>query len=223
MVNPDPAQVFFSHASSYRSSRLQSPINNNRSGKYSPSPFFLQQYSRKRSSNILPPLSVGEQRSRRSRVRTVPSSRAGSSKQTKLELEPVLGKRSRSASEEPLTSLSSLASPRVSQAHARTSPGLAASSSPPLEIRGTESLLQFTPASEDTPLYTQSHGHAHRSHAPSRHFGPRRLAKVETIRVLRARSALLLPLPSPAIPALSPSISCQPLVLKSEDRKKKRR
>ena len=35
-------------------------------------------------------------RSRRSRVRTVPSSRAGSSKQTKLELEPVLGKRSRS-------------------------------------------------------------------------------------------------------------------------------
>lgn len=39
--------INFSFLSSYRSNRLQSPINNNRSGKYSPSPFFLQ-YSRKR-------------------------------------------------------------------------------------------------------------------------------------------------------------------------------
>ena len=39
--------INFSFLFSYRSNRLQSPINNNRSGKYSPSPFFLQ-YSRKR-------------------------------------------------------------------------------------------------------------------------------------------------------------------------------
>jgi len=213
MVNPDPAQVFFSLASSYRSNRLQSPINNNKNGKYSPSPFFLQ-YSRKRSSNILPPLSLGEQRARRSRVRTVPNSRANSSKQSKLELEPVLGKRSRSASEEALTSL---ASSRVSHAP-RGSPGPATSS--PLEIRGTESLLQFT-SPEDTPGPVYTSGHS--PHGHTRHSGPRRLAKVETIRVLRARSALLLPLPSPAMPSLPPSLSCQPLVLKSEDRKKKRR
>jgi len=221
MVNPDPAQVFCSLASSYRSSRLQSPINNNRSGKYSPSPFFLQ-YSRKRSSNILPPLSLGEQRARRSRVRTVPNSRANSSKQSKLELEPVLGKRSRSASEEPFTSLTSS---RVSHAP-RGSPGPVTTSPAPLEIRGTESLSLFTSSPDDGPgpVYTQAPHtpHGHHGHAP-RPSGPRRLAKVETIRVLRARSALLLPLPSPAIPSLPPSLSCQPLVLKSEDRKKKRR
>ena len=152
-------------------------------------------------------------------MRTVPNSRANSSKQSKLELEPVLGKRSRSASEEPLTSL---ASSRVSHAP-RGSP---VTSSSPLEIRGAESLLQFTsPEDSPGPVYTQAHSgpHSpHHGHAP-RHSGPRRLAKVETIRVLRARSALLLPLPSPAMPSLPPSLSCQPLVLKSEDRKKKRR
>jgi len=148
----------------------------------------------------------------------VPNSRANSSKQSKLELEPVLGKRSRSASEEALTSLTSLASSRVSHAP-RGSPGPATSS--PLEIRGTESLLQFT-SPEDTPGPVYTSGHSPHGHAP-RHSGPRRLAKVETIRVLRARSALLLPLPSPAMPSLPPSLSCQPLVLKSEDRKKKRR
>jgi len=143
-------------------------------------------------------------------VRTVPNSRANSSKQSKLELEPVLGKRSRSASEEALTSL---ASSRVSHAP-RGTPS-------PLEIRGTESLLQFT-SPEDTPGPVYTSAHSPHGHAP-RHSGPRRLAKVETIRVLRARSALLLPLPSPAMPSLPPSLSCQPLVLKSEDRKKKRR
>lgn len=148
-------------------------------------------------------------------MRTVPNSRANSSKQSKLELEPVLGKRSRSASEEALTSL---ASSRVSHAP-RGTPGPVTPS--PLEIRGTESLLQFT-SPEDTPGPVYTSAHSPHGHAP-RHSGPRRLAKVETIRVLRARSALLLPLPSPAMPSLPPSLSCQPLVLKSEDRKKKRR
>ena len=64
-------------------------------------------------------------RARRSRVRTVPNSRANSSKQSKLELEPVLGKRSRSASEEPF-SMSSEMSPRScvksSRPTARASP-----------------------------------------------------------------------------------------------------
>ena len=40
----------------------------------------------------------------------------------------------------------------------------------------------------------QEDGHHHHHH-PSR---PRRLTKVETVRVLRARSALLLPLPAPS-------------------------
>ena len=62
--------------------------------------------------------------------------------------------------------------------------------------------------------------------------------QVETVRVLRARSALLLPLPPPPLPPhptlaggysshpslpSHPSLSSTPMVLKSEDRKKKRR
>ena len=139
-------------------------------------------------------------------MRTVPSSRANSSKFSRLELEPVLGKRSRSASEEPL-SLS------ISSHHQVSS-----SPQPNLEVRGTESLLQFQNSEDVLPLYTTANSSA-ASHAGR----PRRLAKVETIRVLRARSALLLPLPSPHIPSLPASMSVQPLVLKSEDRKKKRR
>jgi len=191
MVAPDPTHFIFSHASSYRTSRLPSPTNNNKSGKSSP---FLLQYSRKRSSNLLPPLGQGDhQRARRSRVRTVPSSRTSSSKLSRLEVEPVLGKRSRSASEE-------------------------VASQPSLEVRGTESLLQFQSSEDVMPLYTS----ANTSATP--YMGrPRRLAKVETIRVLRARSALLLPLSSPSIPSLPSSMSVQPLLLKSEDRKKKRR
>jgi len=90
-----------------------------------------------------------------------------------------------------------------------------------LEIRGSESQIHRE-ASE--PYSSPSH-HSNR---------PRRLTKVETVRVLRARSALLLPLPPPPLPphpslaggypSLShPSLSSTPLVLKSEDRKKKRR
>lgn len=137
-------------------------------------------------------------------MRTVPSSRANSSKFSRLELEPVLGKRSRSASEEPL-SLS-------------ISGQVSSSPQPNLEVRGTESLLQFQNSEDVLPLYTSAN-----SSANTQAGRPRRLAKVETIRVLRARSALLLPLPSPHIPSLPASMSVQPLVLKSEDRKKKRR
>ena len=140
-------------------------------------------------------------------MRTVPSSRANSSKFSRLELEPVVGKRSRSASEEPL-SLS------ISSSHHQVSSSPQAG----LEVRGTESLLQFQPSEDVMPLYTTAN-----SSTASQTGRPRRLAKVETIRVLRARSALLLPLPSPHIPSLPASMSVQPLVLKSEDRKKKRR
>ena len=136
---------------------------------------------------------MGIFRTRRSRVRTVPNSRAHSSKFTRLEVEPVLGKRSRSTSEE-------------------------VTGQPSLEVRGTESLLQFQSSEDVVPHYTTANT------ANTSYTGrPRRLAKVETIRVLRARSALLLPLSSPTIPALPSSMSVQPLVLKSEDRKKKRR
>ena len=126
----------------------------------------------------------------------MPSSRTNSSKFSRLEVEPVLGKRSRSASEE------------VSQV----------SSQPNLEVRGTESLLQFQNSEDVMPLYTSVN-----TSATSYTGRPRRLAKVETIRVLRARSALLLPLSSPSMASLPSSMSVQPLLLKSEDRKKKRR
>ena len=126
-------------------------------------------------------------------MRTVPSSRTSSSKLSRLEVEPVLGKRSRSASEE-------------------------VSAQPSLEVRGTESLLQFHSNDDVLPLYTTAN-----TNSTSFTARPRRLAKVETIRVLRARSALLLPLSSPTMPSLPSSMSVQPLVVKSEDRKKKRR
>lgn len=195
MVNPDPHHVLFSQPPSYRTSRLPSTTNNNKTAKSSP---FLLQYSRKslfsRSSNTLPPLAPGQTRSRRGRVRTVPSSRANSSKLSRLELEPVLGKRSRSASEEPnYTQVS----------HSPTNHAL--------EIRGSETGLQ-------SPTKEENHHHHHHHHSR-----PRRLTKVETVRVLRARSALLLPLPSPSIPSHPPAMQVQPLVLKSEERKKKRR
>jgi len=197
LVSPDPQHFLFSPTSSYRTSRLPSATNNNKTAK---SPPFLLQYSRKslfsRTSNTLPPLAPGQTRSRRGRVRTVPSSRANSSKLSRLELEPVLGKRSRSASEEP--------NYNHNQVSHHPSPNHG------LEIRGSETLLQ-SPSKEE--------GQHHHHHHPSR---PRRLTKVETVRVLRARSALLLPLPSPSIPT-HPSMQVQPLVLKSEERKKKRR
>ena len=161
-------------------------------------------------------------RTRRCRVRTVPSSRANSSKHSKLDMEPVLGKRSRSASEEPFSSVS-MSSNHLN--HVTTTNSTASGhNNNSLEIRGTESLLQFTSAEDNPPLYSSAL--SHHAHQPTHITRPRRLAKVETIRVLRARSALLLPLPSPGIPPISSipsSLSCQPLVLKSEDRKKKRR
>jgi len=193
LVSPDPQHFLFSPTSSYRTSRLPSATNNNKTAKSSP---FLLQYSRKslfsRSSTTLPPLGPGQTRSRRGRVRTVPSSRANSSKLSRIELEPVLGKRSRSASEEP----------NYSQVSHNPNHGL--------EIRGSETMLQ-SPSKEDT-----QHHHHH-------HSRPRRLTKVETVRVLRARSALLLPLPAPTLPTHPPAMQVQPLVLKSEERKKKRR
>ena len=64
-------------------------------------------------------------------MRTVPSSRANSSKLSRLELEPVLGKRSRSASEEP----------NYTQVSNNPSPNHTGNLSA-LEIRGSETLLQ---------------------------------------------------------------------------------
>jgi len=199
LVSPDPAHLIFSPSASYRTSRLPSATNNNKTVKPPP---YLVQYSRKRPSNALPPLGPGSPRSRRGRVRTVPSSRANSSKQSRVDPSESSGqsKRSRSASEEPWDS------------------STAASG---LEIRGSESQIHR----EAEPSYSSPSHHSNR---------PRRLTKVETVRVLRARSALLLPLPPPPLPphpslaggypSLShPSLSSTPLVLKSEDRKKKRR
>jgi len=211
LVSPDPAtHLLFSPNASYRTSRLPSATNNNKTVKPPP---YLVQYSRKRASNTLPPLGPGSPRSRRGRVRTVPSSRANSSKQSRVDPSESSGgqsKRSRSASEEPWDSSST------------------AAVSGQLEIRGSESQIHR----EAEPYSSPSH---HSNSSPSHHSNrPRRLTKVETVRVLRARSALLLPLPPPPLPphpslaggypSLShPSLSSTPLVLKSEDRKKKRR
>jgi len=112
-------------------------------------------------------------------VRTVPSSRANSSKQSRVDPSETSGgqsKRSRSASEEPWDS------------------STAATASGQLEIRGSESQIHR----EVEPYSSPSHLHSNSS--PSHHSNrPRRLTKVETVRVLRARSALLLPLPPPPL------------------------
>ena len=122
-------------------------------------------------------------RPRRSRVRTVPNSRANSSKHSKLDQEPVLGKRSRSASEEPF-SLSGNHVSLLPDTYRHNGNG----NNNGLEVRGTESLSLFAPLEDNATVYTSSHVSSHVSK-------PRRLAKVETIRVLRARSALLMPAP----------------------------
>lgn len=211
MVSPDPAHLLFSPTASYRTSRLPSATNNNKTVKPPP---YLVQYSRKRPSNTLPPLGPGSPRSRRGRVRTVPSSRTNSSKLSRVDpSESGSGqqqsKRSRSASEEPWDSSTATSGLEIRSGDQTG-----------LEIRGSESQIHR----EAEPYSSPSH-HSNR---------PRRLTKVETVRVLRARSALLLPLPPPPLPphpslaggypSLShPSLSSTPLVLKSEDRKKKRR
>jgi len=204
MVNPDPGPILFSPSVSYHTSRLPINVNNN---KITKSPPYILQYSRKRSSNNLPPIGPNSPRSRLGRVRTVPSSRANSSKQQREGEQTGQIKRSRSASEEPW---------QQQNDHASSTIHLGGSN---LEIRGNESQIH-----RDS-LTSQQNASASR---------PRRLTKVETIRVLRARSALLLPLPPPALPPhpsftagsfpSHPSpLTSQPLLLKSEERKKKRR
>ena len=97
-------------------------------------------------------------RSRRGRVRTVPSSRANSSKQSRVDPSETSGgqsKRSRSASEEPWDS------------------STAATVSGQLEIRGSESQIHR----EAEPYSSPSHLHSNSS--PSHHSNrPRRLTKV---------------------------------------------
>jgi hypothetical protein len=131
LVSPDPDHTLFSHPASYRTSRLPSASNNNKTVKPPP---YLVQYSRKRPSHTLPPLGPGSPRSRRGRVRTVPTSRANSSKQRFEQETGLQSKRSRSASEEPWES-------------SLTTAGL--------EIRGSESQIH---RGEQEP-YSPSHHH----------------------------------------------------------------
>lgn len=190
MVAPsDQNHFIFSPSLSYRTTHLPSPSNNNKTvsrsshhhqSLHSPKPTaphhssanspLIMSYSRKRSnpSPTLPPLQ--KQTSPRTRKgRTVPSSRANSSKVSRLELKH--GKRSRSASEDPAFDLTSK------------------------ELANAGRAQQIT----------------------------------QTVRVLRARSALLLPAPSPQLnlPMPAPnhhpaSLQVQPLILKSEERRKRR-
>jgi hypothetical protein len=160
----------------------------------------------------LPPLDHrGYVRPRRGgRIRTVPTSRVSSSKLSRLE--PVSGKRSRSANNkagqivEPISDKQVLGSDWLTRLDPL--PGKrsrSASEEPELKL-----LVERSP--EPTSKGKVVEGDK---------IGRRRLSKVETVRVLRARSALMLPLPSPP---LVPHF--HPLVLKSdgtEERKKKRR
>lgn len=210
----DHQHLFFSPlSSSFRTSRLPSPNNNNKivsphHTQDRPPNYLLHHYSRKRANSTLPPLGPGSPRSRKGRVtRTVPSSRAGSSKLSRLEVDGaggMIGKRSRSASEEAYNHLSS----KIVQP---TSNSLLQHSSSSNQLRSVSNPLIST----------------HQPTSPT-HSRPRRLTKVETVRVLRARSALLLPLTTPTLnphhPLQSPQhLPLQQLLVSSEERKKKRR
>jgi len=170
MVAPDQNHFIFSPSLSYRTTHLPSASNNNKmvKGSSSPSSNLLLAFSRKslfsRTNPSLPPLEA-QNTPRTRHGRTVPSSRANSSKISRLENKS--SKRSRSASEDP-------ASAQKSQ-----------------DMRTAGRAQQIT----------------------------------QTVRVLRARSALLLPTPTIQAPNLHPlhhPPTLQPLVLKSEERKKRR-
>lgn len=215
----DHQHIFFSPlSSSFRTSRLPSPTNNNKivSPHHThdrPPNYLLHHYSRKRANSTLPPLGPGSPRSRKGRVtRTVPSSRAGSSKLSRLEVEGaggMIGKRSRSASEEAYNHLSS----KIIQP---TSNSILQHSTNSNQLRSVSNPLISSTTTTQSPT------------SPIHHNRPRRLTKVETVRVLRARSALLLPLNAPTLnphhPLQSPQhLPLQQLLVSSEERKKKRR
>jgi len=186
-------------------------------------------FSRKRSgtSLTLPPLDHrGYVRPRRGgRVRTVPTSRVSSSKLSRFE--PVPGKRSRSASG------------KAGQGQAIHVQNLAMADDSN-QVQGNDWFSRLDASfggkrsrsasqEPDMALLTNREEAANiKQKTDLEKIGRRRLSKVETVRVLRARSALLLPLPAP--PPIPLPTHYQPIVLKSdtnisrtEERKKKRR
>jgi len=163
--SPDHNHLIFSPSISYRTTHLPSPSNNNkvvRSTNNNNSTPVLINNSRKRTSPSLPPLDKPYTPRARNGA-TVPSSRSGSSKISRIELKS--SKRSRSATEDIVA------------------------------------------------LDSKDHGIV----------GGRAQQITQTVRVLRARSALLLPSPQLNLaPPTSQPLQIHPLILKSEDRKKRR-
>jgi len=173
--SPDHNHLIFSPSISYRTTHLPSPSNNNkvvRTTNNNNSTPVLINNSRKSCSSVtqyhsrtspsLPPLDKPPYTPRARNGNTVPSSRSGSSKISRIELKS--SKRSRSAT-------------------------------------------------EDNDLESKDHGVV----------GGRAQQITQTVRVLRARSALLLPSPQLNLaPPTSQPLQIHPLILKSEDRKKRR-
>jgi len=158
----------------------------------------------------LPPLDHrAYYQTRRGKVRTVPTSRESSSKLSRLE--PTPSKRSWSANNK-----------QIHQTAIQN-----------LDNIGTRELLERLDASQGKRSKPDSQD----PDSKHKNIGRGRLTKVETVQVLRARSGLMAPFPTPplAMTGIMPGSShqpvpshLQPLLLKSEerrteDKKKKRR
>lgn len=157
-------------------------------------------------------------------MRTVPTSRVSSSKLSRLELTP--GKRSRSANNK-----------QIKQTAIQNTETIGTG-----ELLGSEWLERLDASqgkrsrSESQELdqsnaITEHSKHMNKHKNAMDNIGRRRLSKVETVRVLRARSGFLAPLPTPPTPLVMAGMIPGPshkqipphFHLKSEERKKKRR
>lgn len=211
---------------------LPQTTNNNKSKRADTDPYIVS-LSRKRSgaSLTLPPLDhrAYYRAKRGGKVRTVPTSRVSSSKLSRLELTP--GKRSRSANNK-----------QIKQTAIQNTETIGSG-----ELLGSEWLERLDASQgkrsradsqepDQANAMTEHSKHMNKHKTAMDNIGRRRLSKVETVRVLRARSGFLAPLPTPPTPILMagimPGPSHKPMPshfqLKSEerrteDRKKKRR
>jgi len=213
------------------------PHNNNKSNRADSEPY-ISTFSRKRSgtSLTLPPLDhrAYVRAKRGGRVRTVPTSRVSSSKLSGPD--PIIGKRSRSANNKQGKAIKTQNLNSVDTGRMLGSDWLAH-----LDVnQGNQSRSDNGEPEQDNPLTDRIKSiNKHKNELEN--IGRRRLSKVETVRVLRARSALLQPLTSPPLdhggmvpmpkhPQLITGFPShfQPLLLKPgdtrpEDKKKKRR
>lgn len=144
--------------------------------------------------------------------RTVPGSRVGSSKLSRLEVSGGPGKRSRSAASK------SLGQPipvhNLAEAAAGDGDWFGDGKHPASVAAAAAGQGKRSRSASEEVDIALSLSHHDKFKGELDKIGRRRLSKVETVRVLRARSALLLPLPPPPLVPHYPL----PLVLKSEER-----